>query len=282
VSKTSGKHPRRARIGALPGFGLTFGYSMFYLSALVILPLSTIVFRPFDLGWDKFWKVVANPRVIASYGVSFSTAVTAASICLVVGTIIAWTLVRYRFPGRRLLEALVDLPFALPTAVAGISFATLWAPNGWLGSFAAKAGITVINTWSGIVIALVFIGFPFVVRAVQPVLAELNGEIEEAAQSLGATRAQTTVRVIIPNLIPSMLTGFILAFARCLGEYGSVVFIAGNLPMKTEIAPILIMSKLYQFDYNGASAIALSMLIMSLLTLVILNALQLWQARRSV
>ena len=278
VPKAPGTKPRRLRRrNVLPGFGLSMGYTIFYLSIIVLIPLSTLVFKTFDMTWEKFVSSVTSPRVLQAYWVSISAAFVASLINLVMGLVIAWALTRYKFPGRKILDALVDIPFALPTAVAGISLATLYSPVGWLGQFTEKAGIHIINTWGGITTALIFIGFPFVVRTVQPVLKELELEIEEAALSLGADRWQLFWRVILPALIPSMLTGFTLSFARCIGEYGSVIFIAGNLPMKTEIAPLLIMAKLDQFDYAGASAIALMLLVISLVFLVLLNLLQHWR-----
>jgi sulfate transport system permease protein len=263
----------------LPGFGLSLGYTIFYLSLLVLIPLGGLIFKSFDLGWDRFLAVVTGKRVLAAYWLSFYTAITAAGINTVIGLIVAWVLVRYRFPGRALLDAVVDLPFALPTAVAGIALTTLYAPTGWLGGFLESHGVQVINSATGITLALVFIGFPFVVRTVQPVLEELEPEIEDAAHSLGAGRWQLFLRVILPTLAPALLTGFTLAFARAIGEYGSVIFIAGNLPMKTEIAPLLIMAKLDQFDYTGAAAIALVLLAISFAMLLLLNWLQGLQQR---
>jgi len=260
----------------LPGFGLSLGYTVFYLSAVVLLPLAALLIQPFALGWEKFWKVSTSGRALAAYWVSFSTALTAAGINFFVGLLASWVLVRYKFPGRRILDALVDFPFALPTAVAGVCFATLYAPNGWLGGFLESHGIHVINTTTGITVALVFIGFPFVVRTLMPVLADFEKEAEEAARSLGATRWQTFVRVIFPSIFPALITGFTLAFSRAVGEYGSVIFIAGNLPFKTEIAPLVIMAKLDQFDYAGASAVAAVMLLFSFVMLVVLNVVQSW------
>jgi sulfate transport system permease protein len=258
----------------LPGFGLSMGYTVFYLSAIVIVPLATIVFGTFKMDPQAFIGTVTSPRVLASYRLSISTAIVAALFNAIFGFLTAWTLVRYRFPGRRVLDALVDLPFALPTAVAGICFATLYSPVGWIGQLLAKADIQLINAPSGIVVALIFIGFPFVVRTVQPVLAELEPEMEESAQSLGATRWQTFRRILLPHLFPALLTGVTLSFARAVGEYGSVIFIAGNLPFKTEIAPLMIMTKLDQFDYDGASAVALVLLLISFSMLLVLNSVQ--------
>jgi len=260
--------------GILPGFGLSLGFTVIYLSLFVLIPLGGLVVQVSGMGWEKFWAAVTGARVVAAYGTSFSTALIASLISFVLGTIIAWTLVRYEFPWKWLLDVLVDIPFALPTAVAGISLATLFAPSGWLGEPLAKLGLAFINNTAGIVIALVFIGFPFVVRTVQPVLQEFAKEYEEAAHSLGASRLQTFARVILPAILPAMLTGFTLSFARSLGEYGSVIFIAGNIPKKTEIVSLLIMAKLDQFDYAGASAIALVMLGLSLVMLLALNFMQ--------
>lgn len=263
----------------LPGFGLSMGYAVFYLSAIVIVPLSTIFLNTLQMDAETFFRAVSAPRVLASYRLSMTTAFFAALFDALAGMLTAWVLVRYRFPGKKLLDSLVDLPFALPTAVAGICFATLYAPGGWLGVFFEKWNLPVINTPSGIVIALVFIGFPFVVRTIQPVLEELEPEVEESAYSLGANRWQTFRKILFPHLLPALLTGTTLAFARSLGEYGSVIFIAGNLPMKTEIAPLMIMSKLDQFDYAGASAVALVLLAMSFGMLLVLNSIQSWQQK---
>jgi sulfate transport system permease protein len=260
----------------LPGFGLSLGYTVFYLSAVVLIPLAVLLLQPFSLGWDGFLKAAVSRRALAAYGVSFSTALTAAALDFVIGLIASWVLVRYRFPGRKILDALVDFPFALPTAVAGVCFATLYSPVGWLGGFLESHGIHVINTTTGITVALVFIGFPFVVRTLMPVLADFEKEAEEAAQSLGATRWQTFIRVIFPSIFPALVTGFTLAFSRAVGEYGSVIFIAGNLPFKTEIAPLVIMAKLDQFDYPGAASVAGVMLLFSFAMLIVLNLLQTW------
>ena len=267
------------RRNILPGFGLSMGYTVFYLSAIVIVPLSMIFFNTIPMGWEPFLNAVTTPRVLASYKLSFSTAFFASLFDAVAGLLTAWVLVRYRFPGKQFLDALVDLPFALPTAVAGICFATLYSPIGWLGQLVARFNLQIINTPTGIVIALIFIGFPFVVRTIQPVLEEVEQEIEEAAHCLGATRWQTFRKILLPHLFPALLTGVTLAFARGIGEYGSVIFIAGNLPMKTEIAPLMIMSKLDQFDSAGASAIALVLLCISFFMLLLLNAVQEWQQK---
>jgi sulfate transport system permease protein len=268
--------PRRV----LPGFGLTLGYTMVYLSLLVLIPLSAVFIRSFGSGWGHFWEVVSAPRVLASLRLSFGASLIAASINLCFGLIVAWVLIRYSFPFKRLIDAIVDLPFALPTAVAGIALTAVYAPNGWLGAWLKPLGITVAFTRLGIVVALTFIGLPFMVRTLQPVLDDLDKEVEQAAASLGASAAQTFLRVILPALWPAMLTGFALAFARAVGEYGSVIFIAGNMPMKSEIAPLLIVTKLEQYDYAGASAIALVMLVLSFLVMLGINALQSWASTR--
>lgn len=265
------------KMNVLPGFGLSLGFTIFYISLLIILPLSMVFLNTLDLKWSEIWKTISEPRVVASYKLSIGAAFIAAFINVIFGILIAWVLVRYRFPGVRIMDGLVDLPFALPTAIAGIALTTLYAQNGWIGQF---LGFKIAFTSIGIVIALTFIGLPFVVRTVQPVLHNINRELEEASASLGANRWQTFVRVIFPELLPAALTGFTLAFARALGEYGSVVFIAGNMPMKTEITPLLIMTKLEQYDYSGATAIAAVMLLFSFLTLLLINLLQWWQNRR--
>ena len=258
----------------LPGFGLSMGYTITYLSLIVLIPLSAIFLKTATMPWSNFVETVTSPRVVASYKLSFGASFLAAAIDSVFGFVIAWVLARYRFPGRRIMDALVDLPFALPTAVAGISLTTLYAPNGWLGQYLVPWGINVAFTRLGVLVALMFIGLPFIVRSVQPVLEDLGSDVEEAAESLSATPLQTFLRVILPTLMPSLLTGFTLAFARALGEYGSVVFISGNMPMKTEITSLLIISKLEQYDYAGATAIALVMLVASFALLLIINLLQ--------
>jgi sulfate/thiosulfate transport system permease protein len=263
----------------LPGFGVSLGITCTYLSLMVLLPLATVFARSAELSGDQFWNTVTDPRVVASYRVTLSASFVAASLNTVFGLLVAWVLVRYRFPGRRLVDAMVDLPFALPTAVAGIALTTLYTPTGWVGSWLEPLGITVSYTWLGITVALLFIGLPFVVRTVQPVLDDLEVEVEEAAASLGARRWQTFMRVILPSVGPALLTGFALAFARAIGEYGSVVFISGNMPMKTEIVPLLIITKLEQYDYAGATAVALVMLLLSFTLLLVINLLQ-WAARR--
>jgi sulfate/thiosulfate transport system permease protein len=263
----------------LPGFGVSFGITCTYLSLMVLVPLATVFTRTAALSWDAFWATVTSPRVLASYRVTFGASFVAAIVNTVFGLLVAWVLVRYRFPGRRLVDAAVDLPFALPTAVAGIALTTLYASNGWLGKYLDPLGIKVSYTWLGITVALIFIGLPFVVRTVQPVLDDLEVEVEEAAASLGAGRWQTFSRVVFPTVAPALLTGFALAFARAVGEYGSVVFISGNMPMKTEIVPLLIITKLEQYDYAGATAVALVMLVISFALLLAINLLQ-WAARR--
>ena len=263
----------------LPGFGPTLGYTIFYLSIIVLIPLSALFFKTATLTWDQFLAAVTAPRVVASYRITFGSALIAATVNAFFGVLAAWVLVRYRFPGRRLIDALVDLPFALPTAVAGITLASIYSPNGWLGRFLAPHGIEVAFTPLGIMVAMIFIGLPFVVRTVQPVLEELDHEVEEAASCLGANRLQTFCRVIFPTMLPAILTGFALAFARAVGEYGSIIFIAGNMPMVSEITPLLIITKLEQYDYAGATAIATVMLIASFVLLLSINLLQKWSRR---
>jgi sulfate transport system permease protein len=264
----------------LPGFGLSLGFTLFYLSVIVLIPLAALIARPWSLGFNGFWHTITEPRVLASLRLSFGGAAIAAAVNSVFGLVVAWVLVRYRFPGKRLLDALVDLPFALPTAVAGIALSALYAPNGWLGEPLARFGVKIGYTPWGVVVALVFIGLPFVVRTLQPVLADLSRESEEAAATLGATRWQTFRYVMLPMLAPALMTGTALAFARAVGEYGSVIFIAGNLPMISEIAPLLIIIKLQQYDYAGAAAIGVVMLALSFVLLLGLNALQGWAASR--
>lgn len=263
----------------LPGFPLALGYSLFYLSLIVLVPLGAVFLKAATLDGAHFWAIVSAPRVLASYRVTFGSALLAASINALFGLILAWVLVRYRFPGKRLVDALVDLPFALPTAVAGIALTAIYAGNGWLGRWLEPLGIKVAFTPLGILVALIFIGLPFVVRTVQPVLEELDTELEEAAACLGAGRWQTFRRVLLPLLFPALLTGFALAFARAVGEYGSVIFIAGNLPMVSEITPLLIITKLEQYDYAGATAIAVVMLLVSFTLLLLINGLQAWSQR---
>jgi sulfate/thiosulfate transport system permease protein len=270
---------QRKSATVLPGFGLSLGITCTYLSLIVLLPLATVFTRTAQLSGSAFWNTVTDPRVLASYRVTFGASFLAALVNTVFGLLVAWVLVRYRFPGRRIVDAMVDLPFALPTAVAGIALTTLYASNGWIGQYLEPLGLKVSYTWVGITVALIFIGLPFVVRTVQPVLDDLEVEVEEAAASLGAGRWQTFSRVVFPTVAPALLTGFALAFARAIGEYGSVVFISGNMPMKTEIVPLLIITKLEQYDYTGATAVALVMLVASFALLLTINLLQ-WAARR--
>ncbi|HTJ55254.1 MAG TPA: sulfate ABC transporter permease subunit CysT [Nitrosospira sp.] len=265
----------------LPGFNLALGFTLLYLSLIVLIPLSAAFIRTASLSWVEFWNMVTTPRVLASYRLTFGASFAAALVNAVFGLLVAWVLVRYRFPGKKLVDALVDLPFALPTAVAGIALTALYAGNGWIGQFFEPFGIKIAFTPLGIFVALTFIGLPFVVRTVQPVLEDIEAELEEAAATLGATRFQTFSRVIFPTLFPALLTGFALAFARAIGEYGSVIFIAGNMPMVSEITPLLIITKLEQYDYAGATALAVVMLIISFVMLLIINLLQWWTRRRS-
>jgi sulfate transport system permease protein len=268
------------RHSALPGFGLAMGFTLVYISLLVLVPLSAVFIKTTALTWTQFWSIVTAPRVLASYRLSFGASLVAATINVVFGLLLAWVLVRYRFAGRRFVDALIDLPFALPTAVAGIALTAIYSTKGAIGSFLAPLGIKVSFTPLGVMVALVFIGLPFVVRTVQPVIAEIEREIEEAAATLGANRWQTFSRVIFPLLLPALLTGFTLAFARALGEYGSVVFIAGNMPMVSEITPLVIITKLEQYDYVGATAVAVVMLVASFALLLLINALQCWNRNR--
>ncbi|MGA0572785.1 sulfate ABC transporter permease subunit CysT [Variovorax sp. VNK109] len=263
----------------LPGFNITLGYTLLYLSLIVLIPLSSLVFKTFTLTWEQFWVAVTSPRVLASYRLTFGASLFAAIVNAFFGLLIAWVLVRYKFPGKKLVDALVDLPFALPTAVAGISLTALLAGNGWIGQYLEPLGIKLAFNPAGVVIALIFIGLPFVVRTVQPVLEDTEKELEEAATSLGATRLQTFTKVIFPSIAPALLTGFAMAFARAVGEYGSVIFIAGNMPMVSEITPLIIIGKLEQYDYAGATAVAVVMLVISFILLLIINGLQAWQRR---
>jgi sulfate transport system permease protein len=277
----SARRRRRLRGGSvLPGFGLSLGFTLLYLGLLILIPLSTVFLRTATLTWSSFVATVTGPRALAAFQLSLGSAFVAASINVVFGLLVAWVLERYTFPGRRLVDAFVDLPFALPTAVAGIALATLYAKNGWIGRWLEPMGIEVAYTRLGVVVALTFIGLPFVVRTVQPVLADLDPEVEEAAASLGASRWQTFRRVLFPELVPAAMTGFVLAFARALGEYGSVIFIAGNMPMKSEITPLLIMIKLEQYDYAGATAIAMVFLVVSFTLLLFINFLAWRRGRR--
>jgi sulfate transport system permease protein len=265
----------------LPGFNLTLGYTVLYLSLIVLIPLSALVFKSFTLTGEQFWAAVSSPRVLASYRLTFGASLIAALVNVVFGLLVAWVLVRYSFPGKKIVDALVDLPFALPTAVAGISLTALLAGNGWIGRYTEPLGLKLAFNPNGVVIALIFIGLPFVVRTVQPVLEDSEKELEEAATCLGATRLQTFTRVIFPAIAPALLTGFAMAFARAIGEYGSVIFIAGNMPMVSEITPLIIIGKLEQYDYAGATSVAVVMLAVSFVLLLVINALQGWQRRRS-
>lgn len=268
------------RPSVIPGFGLALGFSLAYLTLIILIPLSGLAWRSAALGWSEFWAIATDARVVQSLKLSFGASLVAAAVNVVFGTIVAWVLVRYRFPGRRIVDAMVDLPFALPTAVAGIALTTLYAPKGWIGSLFMPLGIKIAYTPLGVIIALIFIGLPFVVRTVQPVMQEIDREVEEAAATLGASRLQTITRVLLPGLTPAIVTGFALAFARAVGEYGSVIFIAGNLPFKTEISPLLIVIKLEEYNYAGATAIAAIMLIISFAMLLIINLLQSWSRKR--
>jgi sulfate transport system permease protein len=264
----------------VPGFGLALGFSLAYLTLIILIPLSGLAWRSAALGWSDFWAIATDQRVVKSLELSFGASLIAAAVNVVFGSIVAWVLVRYRFPGRRIVDAMVDLPFALPTAVAGIALTSLYAPKGWLGHLLLPLGIKVAYAPLGIVIALIFIGLPFVVRTVQPVMEEIDREVEEAAATLGASRFQTISRVLLPGLAPAIVTGFALAFARAVGEYGSVIFIAGNLPFKTEITPLLIVIKLEEYNYAAATAIAAIMLVISFAMLLVINLLQSWSRRR--
>lgn len=271
----------RTEKSVLPGYRLTLGYSLFYLTLLILIPLAATFAKTFTMTWPAFWEAVSSPRVVASYKLSFGASLLAAGVNVVFGLLVAWVLVRYEFPGRKLLDAIIDLPFALPTAVAGIALTAVYAKNGWIGKYLEPLGIKAAYSQLGVLIALVFIGVPFVVRTVQPVLEDLEVEVEEAAASLGANRWQTFRHVIFPELMPALITGFALSFARALGEYGSVVFISGNMPMKTEITPLLIITKLEQYDYAGATALAVVMLVISFILLLIINVLQKWSRERN-
>lgn len=271
---------RLKKRSVIPGFGLTLGYSLLYLSLIVLIPLSATFFKTAIMGWGTFWEAVTSPRVIASYKLTFGASLLAALVNVVFGFIVAWVLVRYRFPGKRFVDALVDLPFALPTAVAGIALTTIYASNGWLGRILEPLGIKVAFTPVGVWVALTFIGLPFVVRTLQPMLEDFDRELEEASASLGAHRWTTFRRIILPLLLPPLLTGFTLSFARAVGEYGSVVFISGNMPMKTEITPLLIITKLEQYDYAGATALAVVMLVLSFTVLFLVNLIQWWTTKR--
>jgi sulfate transport system permease protein len=271
---------RLKRPSVIPGFGITFGFSLFYLGLIVLLPLAALIVRASRIGWDGFVAVATDSRVLAALKVSFGISLLAALVASVFGLLVAWVLTRYDFPGRRIIDAVVDLPFALPTAVAGIALAALYAPNGWIGGLVEPFGLKIAYTPVGIFIALVFIGLPFAVRTVEPLIAEIDREQEEASATLGASRSRTLWTVLLPPLIPAILTGFALAFARAVGEYGSVIFIAGNLPYVSEIAPLLIVIKLSEFDYAGAAVIATIMLAISFLALLVINLIQAWSRRR--
>ncbi|PKM30762.1 MAG: sulfate ABC transporter permease subunit CysT [Gammaproteobacteria bacterium HGW-Gammaproteobacteria-11] len=271
---------KRRRV--IPGFGLTMGFTLFYLSFIFLIPVGGLLLYTSMMSWDDFWKAVSHPQVVASYKLSFGASLIGATINLVFGGLVAWVLVRYSFPGKKIIDALVDLPFALPTAVAGIALVTLYASTGWVGQYLEVAGIKVAYTQLGVVVALTYIGLPFVVRTVQPVLEDLEAEREEASASLGASRFTTIRRVILPSLLPALMTGYALAFARAVGEYGSVVFISGNMPYRTEITPLLIVAKAEQYDYNGAAAIGTVMLLAAFALLLLINGLQWWTSRRGV
>ena len=282
TERRNGNRWRFRQPSVLPGFGLSLGITLSWLVLIVLIPLSGLVFRASGLGWSKFFELALDPRTLNALKISFGTAFIAAIINLVFGVILAWVLVRYRFPGKRVIDAMVDLPFALPTAVAGIALTTLYAPNGWIGQFLEPLGLKIAFTPAGIVIALIFVGLPFVVRTVQPIMEEIDKEVEEAAATLGASRFQTISRVLLPGLLPAGLTGFALAFARGVGEYGSVIFIAGNLPYVSEIAPLLIVIRLEEFNYAAATAIAAVMLAISFAMLLLINSIQAWSRRRYV
>ncbi|MGE8561003.1 MAG: sulfate ABC transporter permease subunit CysT [Acinetobacter sp.] len=270
---------QRSRV--LPGFGLSLGFTLAYLSLIVLIPLSAVFIKSLGIGWDGLWEILSSERILKSLQLSFSAALLAALVNVVFGLLLAWCLVRYTFPGKRVIDALVDLPFALPTAVAGIALTSLYAPTGWIGQYLEPIGIKVAYTPIGITLALIFIGLPFVVRTVQPVLSDLETELEEAASALGANRFQIVTKIIMPILFPALLTGFALAFARGVGEYGSVIFIAGNQPFETEIAPLMIISRLEEYDYAGATTIAVVMLVLSFAILFLINLLQAWASRRT-
>ncbi|MGA9699062.1 sulfate ABC transporter permease subunit CysT [Acinetobacter sp. ANC 3781] len=270
---------QRSRV--LPGFGLSLGFTLAYLSLIVLIPLSAVFIKSLGIGWDGLWEILSSERILKSLQLSFSAALIAALVNVVFGLLLAWCLVRYSFPGKRIIDALVDLPFALPTAVAGIALTSLYAPTGWIGQYLEPIGIKVAYTPIGITLALIFIGLPFVVRTVQPVLSDMETELEEAASALGANRFQIITKIILPILFPALLTGFALAFARGVGEYGSVIFIAGNQPYETEIAPLMIISRLEEYDYAGATTIAVVMLLISFAILFLINLLQAWASRRT-
>jgi sulfate transport system permease protein len=273
--------PQAAPFRVMPGFGLSLGFTIFYLALIVLIPLSAVFLKTFTMTWSAFWSAVTSERVVASYRLSFGASLVAAFLNVIFGGVVAWVLVRYRFPGKRFIDALVDLPFALPTAVAGITLTALYSSNGWIGRYLEALGVKVAFTPLGVVVALTFIGLPFVVRTVQPVLEDAERELEEAAASLGANSLQTFLRIVFPTIMPALLTGFALAFARATGEYGSVIFIAGNMPMVSEITPLFIITKLEQYDYTGATAIAVVMLLVSFALLLTINLLQAWARKRA-
>lgn len=268
------------RHSVLPGFGITLGFSLFYLGLVLLLPVAALLLYTLNMSWDSFWSTVSHPQVVASYKLSFGAALIGALINLVFGGLVAWVLVRYRFPGKRAIDALVDLPFAMPTAVAGIALVTLYASTGWVGRYLEVFDVRIAYSQLGVVIALTYIGLPFVVRTVQPVIKDLDAELEEASAIMGASRLTTLRRVVLPALLPALLTGFSLAFARAVGEYGSVIFIAGNMPYQTEITPLLVVAKAEQYDYQGAAAIGTVMLLAAFLLLLMINGLQWWSSRR--
>lgn len=268
------------RHSVLPGFGITLGFSLFYLGLVLLLPVAALLLYTLNMSWDSFWSAVSHPQVVASYKLSFGAALIGALINLVFGGLVAWVLVRYRFPGKRAIDALVDLPFAMPTAVAGIALVTLYASTGWVGRYLEVFDVRIAYSQLGVVIALTYIGLPFVVRTVQPVIKDLDAELEEASAIMGASRLTTLRRVVLPALLPALLTGFSLAFARAVGEYGSVIFIAGNMPYQTEITPLLVVAKAEQYDYQGAAAIGTVMLLAAFLLLLMINGLQWWSSRR--
>jgi sulfate transport system permease protein len=275
------RDPQRPRHpSVIPGFGLSLGWTLIYLGVIVLVPLAGVFVKAFGLGWSGVWAAVTEPRVLAALKLSFGASLFAALINMVLGGIVAWVMVRYKFPGKRLFDAIIDLPFALPTAVAGIALTAIYAPNGWIGHLLTPLGIKIAYTPLGIVVAMVFVGLPLVVRTVEPVLGEVEKDLEEAAATLGASRLQTIRKVILPAVLPTLLTGFALAFARAVGEYGSVIFIAGNFPMVSEIAPLLIVIKLEEFDYRGATSVAAAMLVLAFLLLLLINTLQAWGRRR--
>ena len=282
ISGGNGVLPKLRQPSVLPGFGLTVGFTTFFLSAIVLLPVAALVLKALGMPWHAFWATLIDPRAIASYRLTFGASLLAAGINAVFGFLVAWSLVRYEFPGRRIIDALIDMPFALPTAVSGIALTAVLAENGWIGSWLAHYGIKVAYTPLGVVVALTLIGMPFMVRTVQPALAEVERELEDAAETLGASRLQILHRIILPAVLPAVLTGFTLAFARAVGEYGSVIFISGNLPMRTEITPLLIVVKLEQFDYAGAAALGFAMLVIAFVMLFLINLVQVWGRRRFV